>query len=162
MIGGGDFANDRIIPDCVRAVQEGRIIGVRNPNSIRPYQHVLEPLSVYLAIAQKQYMNKQYAGFYNVGPDECDCLTTGALVDLFCNTWGDGVKWENQSETNAPHEANYLKLDCSKLKSIFGWRPQWHMETCMEMVCRFSKVWLNGGDVPSEMDEEISAFMKSC
>lgn len=162
VIGGGDFANDRIIPDCVRAVQEGRIIGVRNPNSIRPYQHVLEPLSVYLAIAQKQYMNKQYAGFYNVGPDECDCLTTGALVDLFCNTWGDGVKWENQSETNAPHEANYLKLDCSKLKSIFGWRPQWHMETCMEMVCRFSKVWLNGGDVPSEMDEEISAFMKSC
>lgn len=88
VIGGGDFSADRIIPDCIRAVREGKQIGVRNPASIRPYQHVLEPLSAYLMIAQKQYEDKAYAGFYNVGPDEIDCLTNGELVDLFCSTWG--------------------------------------------------------------------------
>ncbi len=160
VIGGGDFANDRIIPDCIRAMKAGKIIGVRNPYSTRPYQHVLEPLAVYLTIAQKQYEDKKYAGFYNVGPDDCDCMTTGELVDLFCRTWGEGAKWENQAEANAPHEANFLKLDCSKIKATFGWKPRWHMAECMKMVCRFSKVWMNGGDVPAEMDEEIKAFLE--
>ena len=91
MIGGGDFANDRIIPDCVRAAIEKQPIIVRNPYSTRPYQHVLEPLAAYLMIAEKQYNDKSYAGFYNVGPDEKDCVTTGELVDLFCNTWGKGA-----------------------------------------------------------------------
>lgn len=158
VIGGGDFANDRIIPDCVRAMAAGRVIGVRNPYSTRPYQHVLEPLTVYLTIAQKQYEDIRYAGFYNVGPDDCDCVTTGELVDLFCRHWGDGAVWVNQAEANAPHEANFLKLDCSKLKSVFGWIPRWHMDECMAMTCRFSKVWLAGGDIPAEMDSEISFF----
>lgn len=159
VIGGGDFANDRIIPDCVRAMKAGKVIGVRNPYSTRPYQHVLEPLSVYLTIAQKQYEDICYAGFYNVGPDDCDCVTTGELVDLFCKHWGEGAAWENQAEANAPHEANFLKLDCSKVKNVFGWKPRWHMEECMEMVCRFSKVWLSGGDIPAEMDAEIKEFL---
>ena len=159
VIGGGDFANDRIIPDCVRAMQAGKVIGVRNPYSTRPFQHVLEPLAVYLTIAQKQYEDKKYAGFYNVGPDDCDCVTTGELVDLFCKAWGDGAKWENQAEENAPHEANFLKLDCSKIKATFGWKPRWHIAECMEMVCRFSKIWMAGGDVPAEMDQEIKEFM---
>ena len=158
MIGGGDFANDRIIPDCIRAVKEGKMIGVRNPYSTRPFQHVLEPLAVYLMIVQKQYQDKSFAGFYNVGPDDCDCVTTGELVDLFCKTWGAGVKWENQAEANAPHEANFLKLDCSKIKSVFGWNPRWHIEESVRMVCEFSKVWLDGGDIPAEMDREIALF----
>lgn len=158
VIGGGDFANDRIIPDCVRAVQAGRVIGVRNPYSSRPYQHVLEPLAVYLTIAEKQHEDKKYAGFYNVGPDDCDCVTTGELVDLFCQTWGPEAKWESLAETDAPHEANFLKLDCSKIKGIFGWSPRWHIHECMEMVCRFSKLWLAGGDIPAEMDREIRLF----
>lgn len=95
VIGGGDFANDRIIPDCVRAVERGENIIVRNPHSTRPYQHVLEPLCAYLMIAQKQYEDRSFAGWYNVGPDDCDCLTTGALVTLFCEKWG-GIKWENK------------------------------------------------------------------
>ena len=161
VIGGGDFANDRIIPDCVRAMAAGKVIGVRNPYSTRPYQHVLEPLAVYLMIAQKQYEDIRYAGFYNVGPDECDCVTTGALVDLFCNCWGDGAAWENQAQANAPHEANFLKLDCSKVKAVFGWKPRWHIAECMEMTCRFSKVWLSGGDIPAEMDKEITEFMEN-
>ena len=160
VIGGGDFANDRIVPDCVRAMAAGRTIGVRNPYSTRPYQHVLEPLAVYLTIAQKQYEDKKYAGFYNVGPDDCDCVTTGELVDLFCRNWGGDAAWENQAEANAPHEANFLKLDCSKIKATFGWKPRWHIEECMEMTVRFSKVWLNGGDVSAEMEAEINEFIK--
>ena len=158
VIGGGDFANDRILPDCVRAMAAGEAIGVRNPYSTRPYQHVLEPLAVYLTIAQKQYEDICYAGFYNVGPDDCDCVTTGELVNLFCKHWGEGAAWENQAEKNAPHEANFLKLDCSKLKATFGWKPRWHMEECMAETIRFSKVWLSGGDIPAEMDREINEF----
>ncbi|MBQ8202849.1 MAG: CDP-glucose 4,6-dehydratase [Clostridia bacterium] len=160
VIGGGDFANDRIIPDCVRAMQAGKTIGVRNPYSTRPYQHVLEPLAVYLTIAQKQYEDASFAGFYNVGPDECDCVTTGQLCDLFCKYWGEGAAWENQAEANAPHEANFLKLDCSKIKSVFGWKPRWHIEECIDMTCRFSKVWLSGGDIAAEMDKEIKEFLE--
>ena len=159
VLGGGDFANDRIIPDCVRAMQAGKPIGVRNPHSTRPYQHVLEPLAAYLIIAQNQFEDPDYAGFYNVGPDDCDCVTTGELVALFCRCWGEGAAWENLAEKNAPHEANFLKLDCSKLKQIFGWKPRWHIEDCMERVCRFSKIWLSGGDIPAEMDLEINEFL---
>ena len=158
VIGGGDFANDRIIPDCIRAMVKKEVIGVRNPYSTRPYQHVLEPLAVYLMIAAKQYDDIHYQGYYNVGPDDCDCVTTGDLVDLFCKYWGDGAKWENQAEKNAPHEANFLKLDCSKVKATFGWKPRWHMEECIKKVCEFSKVWLAGENVSEEMSKEIIEF----
>ena len=159
VIGGGDFANDRIIPDCVRAMKAVEKIGVRNPYSTRPYQHVLEPLAVYLTIAAKQFEDKRYAGFYNVGPDDCDCVTTGDLVDLFCKHWGDGAEWVNQAEKNAPHEANFLKLDCSKIKSVFGWRPRWHIDECMKYTACFYKAWLAGEDIPAEMDREIKEFI---
>ena len=159
VIGGGDFANDRIIPDCIRAMAAGKSIIVRNPHSTRPYQHVLEPLGVYLMIAAKQYEDISFAGYYNVGPDDCDCVTTGNLVDLFCSKWGEGASWENVAEANAPHEANFLKLDCSLVKATFGWKPRWHMDECMEMTCRFGKVWLSGGDIPGEMDQEIKEFL---
>ena len=159
VIGGGDFANDRIIPDCVRAMQAGKTIKVRNPYSTRPFQHVLEPLAVYLTIVQRQFGDKEYAGFYNVGPDECDCVTTGELADLFCACWGEDACWENLAEENAPHEANFLKLDCSRIKAVFGWKPRWHIAECMEMTCRFAKIWLAGGDIPAEMDREIDEFL---
>ena len=158
VLGGGDFAHDRIIPDCVRAVTTGQRIGVRNPCSTRPYQHVLEPLAVYLTIAAEQYKDRKYQGYYNVGPDDCDCVTTGELADLFCQCWGPEAAWENRAETDAPHEANFLKLDCSLLKKTFHWQPRWHIKQCMEMVCAFSKVWLAGGNIPAEMDREISEF----
>ena len=159
VIGGGDFANDRIIPDCVRAAEKKEIITVRNPYSTRPYQHVLEPLAAYLMIAAKQYEDIKYADYYNVGPDECDCVTTGDLVTLFCEKFGEGMKWENKS-VGGPHEANFLKLDCSKLKSVFSWKPRWHIDECMEMTCRFSKIWLENGNIPAEMDKEIKEFFK--
>lgn len=159
VIGGGDFANDRIIPDCVRAMKDGRDILVRNPHSTRPYQHVLEPLFAYLMIAQRQYEDGAYAGWYNVGPDECDCVTTGELVDLFCTAWGDGAKWVNQAEAYAPHEANFLKLDCSKIKRTFSWQPRWHIAQAIGKTVEWSRVWLAGGDIPAEMDRQIKEYM---
>lgn len=158
VIGGGDFANDRIIPDCVRAMRDGKEIIVRNPHSTRPYQHVLEPLAAYLMIAQRQYEDRKYAGWYNVGPDECDCVTTGDLVDLFCKKWGEGAKWINQAEANAPHEANFLKLDCSKLKSVFGWQPRWHINEAIERTVEWTKVWMQQEDVPACMDMQIATY----
>lgn len=160
VIGGGDFAPDRIIPDCVRAQEQGKPIGVRNPRSIRPYQHVLEPLAAYLLIAQRQMEEPGLANWYNIGPDEEDCVTTGELVDLFCAAWGEPATWTNLSEPDAPHEAGYLKLDCSLLKSTFHWKPTWHIAQAVEQTCRWSKVWLGRGDLRAEMRREIDAFFQ--
>lgn len=157
VIGGGDFSADRIIPDCVRAVENGSDIIVRNPHSTRPYQHVLEPLFAYLMIAQKQYEDGKYAGWYNVGPDECDCVTTGDLVDLFCKAWGN-IKWINKYD-GGPHEANFLKLDCSKIKHVFGWQPRWHISDAIDKTVAWTKIYLSKDDVSDEMDKEIDEFL---
>lgn len=159
VIGGGDFAKDRIIPDCIRAAIDKRDIIVRNPHSTRPYQHVLEPLYAYLMIAAKQYDEGKYAGCYNIGPDECDCIKTGALVDLFVEKWGRGIKWVNQYD-GGPHEANFLKLDCSKLKAAFGWEPRWNLDTAVEKTVEWLNCWINGGDVRACMDKQIEEFLK--
>lgn len=159
VIGGGDFASDRIIPDCVRTVQSGRALGVRNPHSTRPYQHVLEPLFAYLMIAQRQYADKSISGCYNVGPDDCDCVTTGRLAELFKKEWGTDFTWYDQAEPEAPHEANFLKLDCSKLKSTFGWTPRWSIEEAIKRTVAWTRVWLSGGDITTEMDCEIKDYM---
>lgn len=157
VIGGGDFANDRIIPDCVRAMEARKQIGVRNPYSTRPFQHVLEPLFVYLQIAQKQYEDPAFQGYYNVGPDDCDCVTTGQLVTMFCELWGDGAVWENQSE-NGPHEANFLKLDCSRIKHVFGWRPRWHIREALDKTVEWSKAYLDGQDLQKVTDRQILEY----
>lgn len=161
VIGGGDFAKDRIIPDCVRAAQRGEPIVVRNPRSIRPYQHVLEPLFAYLLIAERQAEDPALAGSYNIGPEDADCVTTGELARLFCEKWGGGARWIDQSEENAPHEAGFLKLDCGRMKETFGWRPKWSIDRCMEQVCRFSKLWLENGDIPGEMNREITEYRQT-
>ena len=158
VIGGGDFAADRIIPDCIRAIQAKESIIVRNPSSIRPYQHVLEPLLAYLLIVQRQSENKQYAGYYNVGPDERDCITTGELVDCFCENWGSGIKWINKND-GGPHEANYLKLDCSKIKSALGWRPRWTVQIAVKNIVEWTKVYFDGGNIELCMKQQIERFL---
>ena len=137
VIGGGDFSNDRIIPDCVRALLEAKKndikiaeIGVRNPYSIRPYQHVLDPLFAYLMIAKRQYEDGAFAGYYNVGPDDRDCVNTGDLVTLFCNKWG-GIRW--------------------------------HIEDAMEQTINWTRVWLEGTgsvSVRNEMDKEVEVYFE--
>lgn len=164
VIGGGDFAVDRIIPDCIRATEVGEDIIVRNPYSTRPYEHVLEPIFAYLLIAERQYKDKALAGSYNVGPDETDCWTTGNLVTLFCEKWtsitGKEIKWINQYD-GGPHEANFLKLDCSKLKSTFGWKPRWNVETAMEKIVEWTYVYQTGGNVIECMNKQIKEFFQN-
>lgn len=157
VIGGGDFANDRIVPDCIRAAVAGQDIVVRNPFSTRPYQHVLEPLAAYLMIAARQYEDIKFAGYYNVGPDDVDCFQTGALVDLFVSKWGAGLKWLNEYD-GGPHEANFLKLDCSKLKAVFGWKPRWNLDTAIEKTVEWAKAWQKGEDVNDVMERQIEEF----
>ena len=160
VIGGGDFANDRIIPDCIRAAIKGEDIIVRNPFSTRPYQHVLEPVYAYLMIAAMQYKDHRYQSWYNVGPDDQDCFQTGALVDMFVKHWGNGLKWINKYD-GGPHEANFLKLDCSKLKTTFGWKPHWNLEKAIEKVVEWSKAWITDGDVRAVMNKQIDEFMEA-
>ncbi len=159
VIGGGDFAPDRIIPDCVRAAINGKNIVVRNPFSVRPYQHVLEPLYVYLMILQKQYEDKKYAGNYNVGPEDKDCVTTGELVNLFCQFWGNGQTWENKSD-GGPHEANFLKLDCSRIKKVLGWKPKWDIIKAVEKTVEWSKIYMARGVIPKCMEIQIQEFLE--
>ena len=165
VLGGGDFANDRIIPDCVRALAGNREIEVRNPSSTRPYQHVLEPVCAYLMIAEEQYKNPDLAGCYNVGPDDRDCRTTGEIVELFCDRWnksGDPKRagWKCGNE-GGPHEANFLKLDCSLIKSTFGWKPRWDVETTMEKIVQWNKAYFDGSDVAAVMDSQINEYLRT-
>lgn len=158
VIGGGDFANDRIIPDCIRAIEKGEDIVVRNPFSTRPYQHVLEPLYIYLEIVEQQYKDSSKQGYYNVGPDDCDCVNTGDLVTKFCDLWGNCIKWINKHD-GGPHEAAFLKLDNSKIKSVFGWMPRWHIDECINKIVEWTKVYFENIElIPQEMNKEIDEF----
>lgn len=157
VIGGGDFASSRIIPDCIRAAERKQSISIRNPHSIRPYQHVLEAIGAYLLIAQKQYEHIKYSGYYNVGPDEYDSISTIDLVRLFCMKWGEGMIWQNKF-IDGPHEANFLKLDCSKIKTVFGWKPRWDVETAIEKTVDWAKCYLKKDDINKCMDRQIAEF----
>ena len=156
VIGGGDFAPDRIIPDCIRAAVRGQIIDIRNPHSTRPYQHVLEPLSVYLTIAARQTVDASLVGAWNVGPDDADCVTTGELADIFCRAWG-GVRWQTQAD-GGPHEAHFLKLDCSKIKAQLGWQPRWHIEEAVEKIVAWAKAWETGANMRAVTEQQIDVF----
>ncbi|MDW2798577.1 CDP-glucose 4,6-dehydratase [Clostridium boliviensis] len=157
VIGGGDFANDRIIPDCIRSAIKNQEIILRNPDSTRPYQHVLEPLAVYMTIAMKQYEDSSYQGYYNVGPDDKDCVTTGELTNLFCEAWGQGITWSAKPD-EGPHEANFLKLDCSKIKRVFGWTPRYGVKEAVNKTVEWTREYLAGSDMITVMDRQIGEF----
>ena len=163
VIGGGDFAENRIIPDCMRSILNDTRILLRNPDSIRPYQHVLECLNGYLLLAMKQYENKHaYEGSYNFGPDESSCITTYELTEIFSRKYeslsGQKLGIDIQGSTGKKlHEANLLKLDCSKAKSVLGWRSEWDIEQALEEVSGWLKVYASNGDIRSYMDEKIAS-----
>lgn len=162
VIGGGDFAADRIIPDCVRAAIAGRNIVVRNPYAVRPFQHVLEPVMAYLMVAAKQYENKEFAGSYNVGPNEEDCISVGALAAMFCKAWkeqtGRVIRWINMYD-GGPHEAEYLKLDCSKLKKMFDWKPVWDIsKTIKKSVELYCKIETDSHKVRECIERQIESY----
>ncbi len=163
VLGGGDFAKDRIIPDCVRALEAGNEVVIRNPHSTRPYQHVLEPVCAYLMIASSQYEDPSKAGSYNVGPNDDGCYETGELVKLFCEKWNslgtDKMASFRCEGDGGPHEANFLRLDCSLIKSVFGWNPKWDLDKTMEKITEWTKVYLESGDVGSVMDKQIEEYL---
>ena len=165
VIGGGDFARDRIIPDSVRAAMAKESIRVRNPYSIRPFQHVLEPLFMYLTILRAQALDPSLAGAYNIGPEDTDCVTTGDLVTRFCRAWNASgnegepdLSWEDVGNIG-PHEATFLKLDCSLARKTFGWKPVWNIDRALEETVAWTRVYAAGGDVEAEMNREIEAFL---
>lgn len=160
VIGGGDFAKDRIIPDCVKSALNNEDIIIRNPYSTRPYQHVLEPLNAYLTIIKKQYEDINYSGYYNVGPDDEDCVSTGNLATLFCEKWGENLKWVNKSENNAPHEANFLKLDSTKIKNTLNWQPKWGIEEAIKKTVEWTKAYSNNENIILCTDNQIDEFFR--
>lgn len=159
VIGGGDFAENRILPDCVRAAVAKQPIFLRNPNAVRPYQHVLEPLFAYLLVAAQQYRNPEKAGAYNVGPEKEGCVSNRELAQIFCDAWGDGVKWEAPPHADRFPEANLLRLDCSKIAAEFGWQPRWGISTAVKKTVEWTREYLDGGDMGRMMERQIDEFI---
>ncbi len=165
VIGGGDFSVDRIVPDAYRAAEAGEPLKVRNPYSVRPYQHVLEALFAYLIIGMEQYRDISKASNYNIGPDEDSFSTTGGISDLFKSFWNeldkrDSFSWANISD-KGPHEAGCLKLDSAKMKKTFGWQPVWNIETAMKKTVEWYYSFYMGEDVTIMMEKQITEYM-SC
>ncbi len=162
VIGGGDFAKDRILPDFVRAIEKKEALRVRNPYSTRPYQHVLEPIFTYLYLAMAQEKDISRAGWYNVGPDDRDCVTTGELCDMFEKAYGEGASWVSAAEEGSPHEASFLKLDNSKLKERMGLSPAWHINEAVEATADWTRAWLSGGSSSANecLLSQIQSFMQ--
>lgn len=161
VIGGGDYAVDRIVPDCIRAAEQGHLIILRNPHSIRPYQHVLECLYGYLLLAKKQYLEKAIEGSYNFGPNDESCITTGELATLFCDLWGDKAGWNTEQKKDAPHEASFLKLDNAKAKAELGWAPKWNIRTAIAKTVEWEKHVQRGISVAKVTDEQIKDYFNS-
>ena len=165
VIGGGDFASDRIVPDCYRACVAKKDIIVRNPYSIRPYQHVIEPVMCYLYIAMLQYDDSGYADNYNIGPKEDCFITTGELTDKFCKIWNNdtnddfSAKWVNVSD-NGPHEASFLKLDCTKVLKKTGWENKLSIDETMNDTVLFYRYFYQEKDVSALVDRQIENYMK--
>lgn len=159
VIGGGDFAENRLIPDCVRAASSRAPVVLRNPNAVRPYQHVLDPIYAYLLVAAEQYRRPEKMGAYNVGPGEAGCLSNRALAELFCKAWGEGAAWTSSGQADGFPEANTLRLDCAKLAAAFGWKQRWNVETAVEKTVEWTRAYLAFGNVAKMMDAQIAEFM---
>lgn len=161
VIGGGDFSKNRIIPDCIKFASQNKEIIVRNPNSIRPYQHVIDCLYGYLKLAQKQYENKSYEGSYNFGPDDKDIIKTGELVDIFCKIWGNSQTWKNIN-VKGPYETDILKLKNQKSKDILEWNPKWNINESVKKTVDWSRVYLeNKNEIIKKTEEQIESFLNN-
>jgi len=159
VIGGGDWAVDRLIPDCIRALEQDEKIYIRSPHAIRPWQHVLEPLSGYLLLAERLYIQGTlYGEGWNFGPDDNDAKPVEWIVQTLCSLWGNSAGYAVDTGHH-PHEANYLKLDCSKAKMQLGWEPRWRLTTALEKICEWHRVYHAGGSVRECCLEQIHEYM---
>ena len=161
VIGGGDWALDRLLPDTLRALEQKQPVQIRNPNSIRPWQHVLEPLSGYLVLTERLFeYGQEYAESWNFGPREDDYQPVQWVVEQLCHQWSDGATWEMQTGLH-PHEANFLKLDISKARQRLQWAPNWNLETSLELIAVWHKAWLAGQDMRNICLQQIKSYQTS-
>ena len=158
VIGGGDWSEDRLIPDFVRAIMHGEILKIRSPFAIRPWQHVLEPLTGYLTLCEKLYIEgTSFAEGWNFGPDDSDAKNVEWITNRICALWGNGITYEIDNNPQ-PHEANYLKLDCSKAKMLLGWHPRWNIETVLQRIVDWNKSFLNDSDLRKVCISQIEDY----
>jgi CDP-glucose 4,6-dehydratase len=160
VIGGGDWAEDRLIPDILRAFEKSEPVVIRNPLSTRPWQHVLEPLSGYLVLAQELFLNgDEFAEGWNFGPKDEDCKPVSWILDKMVESWGGNASWSLDKKNN-PHEAGFLKLDCSKAAIRLKWNPKWHLQLTLKSIVDWHQIYSNGGDIKKQCLKEINTYSK--
>ena len=160
VIGGGDWAEDRLIPDILRAFEKSEPVVIRNPLSTRPWQHVLEPLSGYLVLAQELFINgDEFAEGWNFGPKDEECKPVSWILDKMVEIWGGNASWSLDKENN-PHEAGFLKLDCSKAASRLKWKPKWDLQFTLKSIVDWHQIYSNGGDIKKQCLKEINTYSK--
>jgi CDP-glucose 4,6-dehydratase len=160
VIGGGDWAQDRLVPDCIRSLLKREKIIIRNPHAIRPWQHVLEPLSGYLELARRLYEDgPRYSEAWNFGPGDEDAKPVEWLVQKICAKWGENAGYEMDRREH-PHEVNYLKLDCSKARWLLGWRPKWSLDEAIDRVIEWINVYKEKGDLRAVCEKQIEDYSK--
>ena len=161
VIGGGDWAADRLIPDCVRAISAGHSVSIRSPASIRPWQHVLEPLSGYLVLAEKLHgQGKTFSEAWNFGPDDADARPVDWIVQRMTERWGTGASWAVDGSPQL-HEASHLKLDCSKARTRLSWRPRWNLETTIDHIIDWHKAHLAGQNMHHICNQQIDEYLRN-
>ena len=161
VIGGGDWAEDRLIPDILRSFQSNQSVVIRNPHAIRPWQHVLEPLSGYLLVAQHLFLDgAAFAESWNFGPKDDDAKSVKYIVERMVSLWENGASWRFDNNEH-PHEANYLRLDCSKAKLRMGWKPCWNLASTLERIVLWQKAWIDGKNMREHSLREIHDYMCS-
>ena len=158
VIGGGDWAKDRLVPDMIRAILAGQVVKIRNPNAVRPWQHVLEPLDGYLLLAKRIFEEgPKFSGGWNFGPLDSDTRKVQDIVGKLTQQWGDGARWE-ADKGNHPHEARFLKLDCSRAHALLGWRPRLDVDTALAWTTDWYKAWRSGKDMRALSLQQISDY----
>lgn len=158
VIGGGDFAADRLVPDAVRAFAEGISLKIRNPIAIRPWQHVLEPLAGYLMLAERLHADTGFAEAWNFGPPVGDAAPVSRVIDTFVSRWGDGARWMQDAESH-PHEAATLMLDCTKANNRLGWHPRFSLDAALSLTADWYRGWLSKGDLRAISKEQINQYL---
>jgi len=158
VIGGGDWADDRLIPDFIRSIAKGEKVKIRSPFAIRPWQHVLEPLTGYLALCKKLFSDgPAFSEAWNFGPDDKDAKNVEWITKTICELWGEGAQFEIDTNPQ-PHEANYLKLDCSKAKAELGWIPKWDIETTLKSIVDWNKSFIAGDNIRIVTENQIDQY----
>ena len=160
VIGGGDWSEDRLIPDILRSFEKSHPVVVRNPRSTRPWQHVLEPLSGYLVLAQELFINgDKFAEAWNFGPSDKDCKPVSWVVNKMVEYWGNSASWVLDKNKN-PHEAGFLKLDCSKASTMLNWYPKLNLKDSIKSIVEWHKLYLRGKDLRKQCVKEINNYCK--